>query len=109
MEFSEYQTKASETAVYPDRGSNIYYPALGLVGEAGEIANKVKKIMRDSDGVLDEGIIETIVGELGDVLWYLSAICDELDVSLEDVADKNIEKLYGRKARGTIQGSGDTR
>lgn len=109
MEFNEYQLKAIDTAIYPNMESNPYYPTMGLVGEAGEIANKVKKIMRDKGGVIDEQTREDIQKELGDVLWYVAMVAFEFNLDLEDIAIKNIEKLAKRKEMGTITGSGDNR
>ena len=103
MTLSEYQIKAAQTAIYPDNWS-IVYPALGLAGEAGEVANKVKKLVRD--GKLDK---EAVAAELGDVLWYLSALARDLDADLGDIAQANINKLESRMKRGVIGGSGDTR
>ncbi len=103
MSLNEYQNAAAKTAVYKT-AHQILYPALGLAGEAGEVANKVKKMLRDNDFDRD-----AIVAEVGDVLWYIAAISRDLNVSLQDIALGNIEKLYGRKERGTLQGSGDTR
>lgn len=105
----EYQKEAWELAIYPNKGNNIYYPALGLSGEVGEIANKVKKIMRDDNGVITSEAKESIVAECGDVLWYLAALASELNVSLEDIAKKNLEKLLDRQKRNLIKGSGDHR
>ena len=93
MTFDEYQEKSRETAVYPDLGSNFVYPTLGLVGEAGEVAEKIKKVIRDNGGELDEERKEALAKELGDVLWYLAQLATELKVSLNDVADINIKKL----------------
>ncbi len=104
MDFSDYQKKAKETAIYP-KEYNIYYPALGLSGECGEIANKVKKKMRDNV-VLDK---DDMASELGDVLWYLSALATDLGLSLDDIANKNVAKLESRMKRGVIKGSGDNR
>ena len=109
MELNEYQKKAKETAMYPNVGENITYPVLGLAGEAGEIANRVKKIQRDEDNVLSKETKETIIKELGDVLWYVAILASELDSDLESVAKLNIEKLASRKERGVIGGSGDNR
>lgn len=109
MKFSEYQTFIKETLIYPHQGENLAYPALGLTGEAGEVADKIKKIIRDNNGVLDEVRRNDIVQELGDVLWYLAALSSELGVTLEDVAEQNIKKLRDRKQRGTLQGEGDHR
>ena len=107
--FDLYQDKADETAIYPNKGDNLYYPALGLAGEAGEVCEKVKKIMRDKDGVLSEADALEISKELGDVLWYLSALACEINVALSTVAEDNIDKLHSRKERGMLQGSGDNR
>lgn len=106
MNINEYQKQACETAIYKDK---LIYPTLGLAGEAGEIANKVKKILRDSSGNLQESVREDLICELGDVLWYIAALATDLNVELSEVANKNIEKLNSRKNRGTIGGSGDNR
>ncbi|MDD3032838.1 MAG: nucleoside triphosphate pyrophosphohydrolase family protein [Candidatus Pacebacteria bacterium] len=109
MEFNEYQEKARETAIYPDKDHNFIYPTLGLVGEAGEVAEKIKKVIRDDGGVVsEEKKIETIK-ELGDVLWYVANLAKELNVDLESVALANLEKLQSRKQRDQLQGSGDNR
>jgi NTP pyrophosphatase (non-canonical NTP hydrolase) len=111
MTFNNYQTNASRTAFYPRvfKNQGLYYTALGLVGEAGEIANKVKKIMRDNNGKLEEINKADIFDELGDVLWYCASLADELGVNLEDVAKVNLIKLEDRMNRGKIGGSGDKR
>ena len=109
MEFKDYEEKADLTAVYPDRGNNIYYPVLGLCGESGEVAEKVKKIMRDKEGIITDKEAIQIVRELGDVLWYLSAVAFELGFDLDEVARLNIEKLESRKRRDKLKGSGDER
>jgi len=109
MNFNDYQDKTRETALYPNVGNNFIYPTLGLVGEAGEIAEKVKKIIRDSDGVVTDETKELLKKELGDVLWYLSQLSSEFGFTLEVVAEENIQKLTSRKDRGVLQGSGDTR
>ena len=109
MDFKTYQKKARETALYPDLGSNYIYPTLGLVGEAGEVAEKVKKVIRDKDGLLDEESKNAIKKELGDVLWYISNLCTEFNFILEEVALQNLEKLRVRAAKGKISGSGDDR
>lgn len=109
MNFDEYQKKSRETAIYPDQGDNYIYPVLGLVGEAGEVAEKIKKILRDSKGEIDDRKKEEIKKELGDVLWYLSQLSTELDLSLGDIAELNIEKLQSRHKKGTLHGSGDDR
>lgn len=109
MNFEEYQTKSRKTALYPDLGNNFVYPTLGLAGEAGEAADKIKKVIRDDGGVINEKKRIEMVKELGDVLWYLAQLATELDLKLDDIAEKNIEKLYSRLERGKIHGSGDNR
>ena len=109
MDFKTYQKKARETAKYPNLGSNNIYPTLGLVGEAGEVAEKVKKVIRDKNSIFDEESKIAIKKELGDVLWYLSNLCTEFNFSLEEVALNNLEKLKIRAAKGKISGSGDDR
>ena len=109
MDFKTYQKKARETALYPDLGSNFIYPTLGLVGEAGEVAEKVKKVIRDKNGIFDEVSKSAIKKELGDVLWYLSNLCSEFNFKLEEVALINLEKLKLRASKGKISGSGDDR
>ena len=109
MTFEEYQKLSRETAIYPNIGKNFVYPTLGLAGEAGEVSEKVKKILRDNNGVADEERKKELTKELGDVLWYLSQIATELGLSLEEVASLNIEKLRSRHERNMIQGIGDNR
>jgi len=109
MDFNNYQKKAHTTAHEVKVEGEIVYPILGFVGEAGEIANKVKKIFRDADGVITEEIREDLKKELGDALWYLAELATRLDISLDDIAEVNIEKLSSRKEHGTIKGSGDNR
>jgi len=99
MNFEEYQTEASATALYPRRMSNLEYPTLGLAGEAGEVANVVKKIQRDHAGVLNEETREKLKDELGDVLWYISACADELGLTLTEIAEFNVRKLAKRHNR----------
>lgn len=109
MKFEEYQKKSRETALYPNKGNNFIYPTLGLSGESGEIAEKIKKVLRDKNGVIDEETRMEIKKELGDVLWYVAQIATELNLSLEEVASLNIEKLTSRKKRGKLHGNGDNR
>lgn len=113
LEFGEYQRKAADTAIYPGSGTGsavaLSYVTLGLTGEAGEIANKVKKIMRDDEGIVTDAKRLAIAAELGDVLWYLSQLARELGVSLADLADENLSKLAGRKLAGRLKGEGDLR
>jgi NTP pyrophosphatase (non-canonical NTP hydrolase) len=96
LSFEEYQAKASETAKYPNRLQNLEYPTLGLAGEAGEAANIVKKIQRDFGGRITDEIRAKLKDELGDVLWYISACADELGLTLEEIAEFNVEKLAWR-------------
>ena len=108
-DLDDYQEKASRTAAYPDIGSNLYYPTLGLAGEAGEVANKVKKIYRDQDGYIYQSDTAGLMDELGDVLWYVAAIASELELSLSSIAERNIDKLSSRSERDKVGGSGDNR
>ncbi len=109
MKFSEYQKKSRVTAIYPNKDDNFIYPTLGLVGESGEIAEKIKKVLRDDEGKISDEKKTEIGKELGDVLWYISQLATELSVDLDEVAQGNIDKLYSRMDRGVIQGSGDNR
>lgn len=109
MNFEEYQKKSRKTALYPNIGENFVYPVLGLTGEAGEVAEKIKKVIRDKNGVMDDESREMIKKELGDVLWYVAQLATELNLSLDEVAEKNIKKLYSRLERGVLHGSGDNR
>ncbi len=108
LTLNDYQQQAASTAVYPDE-IGLAYTVLGLAGEAGEIANKVKKVYRDSAGQLTPEKCDELAGELGDVLWYVAMLAHELNTDLESVAQANLNKLASRKARGKIQGSGDNR
>ena len=101
MDFDQYQRKASETAIYPEENA-VQFLSLGLNGESGEVAEKVKKSVRDGEELKLEK-------ELGDVLWYLSALATELDLSLEEIAEKNIEKIKDREERNLLKGEGDNR
>jgi NTP pyrophosphatase (non-canonical NTP hydrolase) len=109
MDFSDYQTKSRKTAKYPSIGHGVIYPTLGLTNEAGEVAGKIKKIFRDKGGVINGEDRQALKSELGDVLWYLAQVCTELEISLDEVAKYNIEKLYSRLDRGRIGGEGDNR
>jgi len=109
LTFSNYQSSAQTTAMYPNVGNNPYYPGLGLAGEAGEIANKIKKIMRDKDGKIDDETRDDIKKELGDVLWYVSAVATEFGLDMSEIAYKNYEKLKKRMEEGKIKGNGDNR
>ncbi len=109
MQFNDYQKKARKTAIYPKIGKNFVYPTLGLVGEAGEVAEKVKKLFRDKNGQAGKTEKEELKKELGDVLWYIANLSHEFGFSLEDVAKTNLEKLSSRKKRSRIKGDGDNR
>lgn len=109
MNFTDYQTKSRATAKYPVIGHGVIYPTLGLVNEAGEVAGKIKKVFRDKDGEISAETREALKAELGDVLWYISQVATELDLSLDEIAEANIAKLLDRLERGKIQGDGDTR
>jgi len=109
MDFKEYQEKSRKTALYPDKDNNFVYPTLGLSGEAGEVAEKIKKVIRDKDGIIDDVIREEIKKELGEELWYVAQLATELGLSMDEIAQKNIEKLLSRMERGVLQGSGDNR
>ena len=99
MNFEDYQSEASQTALYPRRMSNLEYPTLGLAGEAGEVANIVKKIQRDHDGIINDETRAKLKDELGDVLWYISACADELGMTLNEIAEFNVQKLAKRHNR----------
>jgi NTP pyrophosphatase (non-canonical NTP hydrolase) len=104
MDFDSYLDEARKTAIYP-REKALEYLALGLASEAGEVAGKAKKWFRDDELVSSDWIAD----ELGDVLWYLAMLADEFGYSLTEIAEKNLEKLRDRQARGQLQGSGDGR
>lgn len=110
MEFAEYQTRTATTAIYPGRGTinGLLYTALGL-GEVGEVQGKIKKVLRDANGVVSPETVQAIKGELGDCLWYLSQLSSELGLTLNDIAEANLAKLADRAARGVLKGSGDNR
>lgn len=109
LTMNTYQEQAVGTAIY-GAGDAIVYPVLGLVNEAGEVAGKIKKVLRDNNGNFDTpGVREAIIDELGDVQWYLAATARDLGVTLEEVGKRNLAKLADRKARNVIQGSGDNR
>lgn len=106
--FTEYARAAKKTAHYP-QDVGLAYLVLGLNGEAGELSNKYKKVLRDEDGILSAEKILEMRAECGDVLWYLDRLCHELGTSLDKVAKDNIVKLASREKRGVISGSGDNR
>ena len=109
MDLSEYQHRSRATAVYPEAGDNLTYPALGLCGEAGEAAEKVKKAIRDDGGVLTEERRAALAAELGDVLWYVAQLATEARLDLDEIAEDNLAKLLSRKERDVLQGSWDSR
>lgn len=113
LSLDDYQARAAETAQYPASGTGsitaLAYVGLGL-GEAGEIQGKIKKIMRDEPGMtLSDGIRIALAKEAGDLLWYVARLGSEIDMTLEQIAQMNLNKLADRKARGVIGGSGDDR
>ena len=107
-DFNSYQRSAASTAIYPNQ-HKITYPALGMAGEAGEVANKVKKLIRDGPDNRPDTWREDIASEIGDVLWYCAALANDLNLTLGMIAAQNLAKLQERKAKGTLSGSGDTR
>lgn len=108
MTLNDYQRGALETANYPCEHS-IIYPALGLNGEAGEVAEKVKKCLRDNKGEFSDEIKADIAKELGDCLWYVATAAHDIGYSLEQIGKMNYEKLQSRVRRGVLHGSGDNR
>ena len=108
MQIDDYQNTAKTTAIYPQE-HKILYPALGLAGEAGEVANKVKKIIRDGVQNMQPDWKQQLAAEIGDALWYCAVLADDLNMSLSTLAAQNLEKLERRKEQGTLQGSGDKR
>lgn len=108
MELSEYQRLSRRTAEYP-REAWLAYPALGLSGEAGEVAEHAKKAIRDDGGEITDARRAAMAKELGDVLWYVAQLASELELTLEDIAQANLQKLLSRQRRGVLSGSGDDR
>ena len=108
MQANDYQRETLTTAVYPDAGTGsdieLYYLTMGLTSEAGEVAGKIKKLLRD--GEYDPG---NVAYELGDVCWYVARLADAIGYEFEDILQINFSKLTDRKARNVIQGSGDAR
>jgi NTP pyrophosphatase (non-canonical NTP hydrolase) len=107
MTLNEYQERAIKEAFYEK--DDVVYNALGITGEAGEIADHVKKMLRDDNGVLTDQRKESLKKELGDVLWYIANMARRLDLTLDEVAEANIKKIVDRKSRGVQHGSGDNR
>jgi NTP pyrophosphatase (non-canonical NTP hydrolase) len=108
VELSEYQSRSRSTAQYP-REAALAYPTLGLAGEAGEVAEHIKKVIRDDHWQVSEERLEALTKELGDVLWYVAQLASELGLELEQIAQVNLEKLRSRQLRGVLAGSGDER
>jgi NTP pyrophosphatase (non-canonical NTP hydrolase) len=108
MELSEYQARSRRTAEYP-REAWLAYPALGLSGEAGEVAEHAKKAIRDDEGKVTDERRAAMAKELGDVLWYVAQLASELGLDLDEIAQANLEKLLSRQQRGVLSGDGDDR
>ena len=108
MTFEEYSRDALATSICPEN-MDVIYPLIGLSGEAGEVAEKVKKVYRDNNGIFTDEIRHQIVKELGDCLWYINKMVADLGYTLEDAAIINLEKCYKRRAYNTLHGSGDNR
>ena len=108
MNFDDYQNKAVTTAIYP-KNQATQYLTLGLVSEAGEVAGKLKKIIRDREGVIGVYEKSVIADELGDVLWYIACLAIELNIPMSVIAENNIAKLEDRRSRDVLKGSGDKR
>jgi NTP pyrophosphatase (non-canonical NTP hydrolase) len=108
VELSEYQRLSRRTAEYP-RAAWLTYPALGLAGEAGEVAEHAKKTIRDDAGTVSEQRRAAMAKELGDVLWYVAQLASELGLELDDIAAANLDKLLSRQRRGVLSGGGDER
>ena len=111
MDFDDYQEKARTTAIYGGMGTyaGLSYVTHGLAGEAGEVSGKVSKVWRDAQGVVSPEMRENLIEEAGDTLWFLSLTSDELGITLKEIAERNIQKLFSRKDRGVLGGSGDNR
>lgn len=112
-ELNDYQEKIVRTDTF-SKTSDVMDPGMlekimGLTGEAGEVSDKFKKVIRDKNGVLSPEDREEIIKELGDTLWYIASIARYLDAPLSEVAEKNVEKLYSRLERGVLAGNGDNR
>jgi NTP pyrophosphatase (non-canonical NTP hydrolase) len=108
MQLDAYQEAARKTAIYEAR-HKVVYPALGLASEAGEVAGKVKKVLRDRGGAFEAEQIEALKDELGDVLWYVAVLAADLGLSLDAIAEGNVAKLASRHERGALGGEGDRR
>ena len=109
MNFNEYQKQSRKTAIYPNKGKNYIYPALGLGGESGEVLEKIKKLIRDKNGKVDKEFLVLLEKELGDMLWYLANLASEFKIKLDIIAINNLKKLADRKKRNKLRGEGDLR
>lgn len=110
MTLNEYQKQALTTAMHTNNEfKDLLHWVLGITGESGEIAEKMKKIIRDKNSKVSKADKIELAKEIGDVLWYLAVFSDQLGVSFDEVAKENLAKLKSRKVRGTLQGSGDNR
>lgn len=113
MEFNDYQKECRKTDVGTSAQDCIYpgwlYYVLGIAGESGEFAEKVKKLFRDNNGVIDDEFKAKVIKECGDILWYMARFLDQFDITLNEVAEENITKLLGRMERNKIHGDGDNR
>jgi NTP pyrophosphatase (non-canonical NTP hydrolase) len=108
--FNDYQVQAHKNSLNTSiHGDKLLYAAVGIGDEAGEVLGKFKKLYRDKKGVIDQEFKDALAKELGDVLWYIAEISTLLDMPLSHIADQNLEKCKGRKERGTLHGSGDSR
>jgi NTP pyrophosphatase (non-canonical NTP hydrolase) len=108
LTFKEYQLLSSDTRIYPEK-FKVIYPALGLSGEVGETLELVKKALRDENGEFSAERLEHLHKEIGDIIWYLAAICEDLGFDFGVVAQQNLDKLRSRKDRGVLSGSGNDR
>jgi NTP pyrophosphatase (non-canonical NTP hydrolase) len=108
MDLNDYQKAARRTAIYAEE-HRVIYPALGLASEAGEVAGKIKKVLRDQGGDFAKAPLEAIKDELGDVLWYVAVLAADLGLALDEIAAENLAKLSSRKQRGRLSGGGDRR
>lgn len=106
LTLNQYQKMVLETAIYPQP---IIYPTLGLTGEAGEVSDKVKKVLRDNNSIFTEDKKTEIAKEVGDVLWYCATLSHDIGYTLEEIAQMNYDKLHSRQLRGKLHGSGDNR
>ena len=109
IKYADYQKESRKTWREVHMDHPLAYPTLGLVNEAGEVAGKIKKIFRDKNGIVSAEDREALKGELGDVLWYFTQVCTELDLTLEEVAEANLDKLFSRMERNKLGGEGDNR